>query len=125
MILIVDDDIALAENCSMMLESYGYEVSVAFSGSQAMSKIKSKQPALLICDCCMPDATGLELVQQINNEEFSVRFPVLLMSGSLQCEVAPGNSYNAFIKKPFLAERLLAEVKSLLEPASSTSVEDA
>jgi two-component system, chemotaxis family, chemotaxis protein CheY len=36
------------------------------------------------------------------------------MSGSLQCDVAPGDSYNAFIKKPFLAENLLIEIRKLL-----------
>ena len=114
MILIVDDDPALAENCSMLLESYGYEVSVAFSGMEALSRIKSSQPALLISDCCMPDLTGLELSQQLHAEPGGSQFPILLMSGSLQCQVAPGKSYDGFIKKPFMAETLLLEVRKLL-----------
>ncbi len=114
MILIVDDDPALAENCSMFLESYGYEVNVAFSGMEALSKIKSLKPDLLISDCCMPDLTGLELSKQLNAEPGGSQFPILLMSGSLQCQVAPGKSYDAFIKKPFLAENLLIQVRKLL-----------
>lgn len=114
MILIVDDDPALAENCSMLLESYGYEVSVAFSGMEALSSIKLSQPALLILDCCMPDLSGLELSQQLHAAPGGSQFPILLMSSSLQCQVAPGKSYDAFIKKPFLAENLLFEVRKLL-----------
>lgn len=115
MILIVDDDSNLAENCSMFLEDHGYEVSVALSGAEALSKIKARQPDLLISDCCMPDLTGLELSQRLNAGPSGSPFPILLMSGSLQCQVAAGKSYDAFIKKPFLAENLLCEVRKLLD----------
>lgn len=115
MILIVDDDSNLAENCSMLLETYGYDVSTAVSGTEALSQIKARQPDLLICDCCMPDLTGLELSQRLNATPSGSPFPILLMSGSLQCQVAPGKSYDAFIKKPFLAENLLSEVRKLLD----------
>lgn len=121
MILIVDDDVNLAENCSMLLESHGYDVSVALSGAEALSRIKAQQPDLLISDCCMPDLTGLELSRRLNAGQDRSPFPILLMSGSLQCRVAPGKSYDAFIKKPFLAENLLSAVRKLLngKPLSS------
>lgn len=126
MILIVDDDSAMAENCSMLLESHGYQVRVALSGAEALAKIKALEPKLLISDCCMPDISGVELTRQLNAESGGSSFPILLMSGSLQCDVAPGNSYNAFIKKPFLAENLLLQIEKLLAikalspPANST-----
>lgn len=112
MILIVDDDADMAENCAMMLESFGYEAKVALSGDAGMKLINAAPPSLLISDCCMPDMTGLQLCRLIKDTGFS--FPVLLMSGSLQCRVASGDDYNAFIKKPFLAEKLLGEVQRLL-----------
>lgn len=114
MILIVDDDANLAENCSMFLESCGYDVRVAYSGADALSQIKECQPGLLISDCCMPDLTGLQLSEQLKAEPSHSQFPILLMSGSLQCQVAPGTSYDGFIRKPFLAENLLNEVQKLL-----------
>jgi CheY-like chemotaxis protein len=115
MILVVDDDLAFAENCAMLLESFDYEVSVAFSGIEALSKIKSLEPNLLIADCCMPGLTGLELCEQVKQAPRSARLPILLMSGSMQCDVAKGGNYDAFIKKPFLAEGLLINVRKLLE----------
>ena len=115
MILIVDDDANLAENCSMFLENYGYDVCIALSGEEALSLIKTRQPDLLISDCCMPDLTGLELSERLNAGPSGSPFPILLMSGSLQCQVATGTSYDAFIKKPFLAENLLGEVRKLLD----------
>lgn len=114
MILIVDDDSALAENCSMLLESYGYQVRVALSGTEALAKIKALEPKLLVSDCCMPDMSGLELSRQLNAKPGGSSFPILLMSGSRQCEVAPGKTYDAFIKKPFLAENLLIQIQKLV-----------
>lgn len=115
MILIVDDDANLAENCSMYLEGCGYDVRVASSGADALSKISDLRPGLLISDCCMPDMTGLELSGRLKAAPGDSQFPILLMSGSLQCQVAPGTTYDAFIKKPFLAEHLLIEVQKLLK----------
>ena len=115
MILIVDDDSDLAENCSMMLESHGYEVSVVLSAAQALVRISGQQPALLISDCCMPGMGGLELSQLLKARPADMQFPILLMSGSLQCEVAGGPSYDGFLRKPFMAEELLLEVRRLLQ----------
>lgn len=114
MILIVDDDSDLAETCSMMLEACGYKVRVALSAKEAMYQISTNPPELLISDCCMPEMTGLELSAQLRAVPLCYRFPILLMSGSLECDVALGKSYDAFIKKPFLAETLLAQVRILL-----------
>jgi CheY-like chemotaxis protein len=119
MILIADDDADFAENCSMLLESYGYDVNVALSGSEALARISARQPDLLISDCCMPDMGGLQLSEQLKARPADLHFPILLMSGSLQCRVAGGPSYDAFLRKPFLAEDLLLEVRTLLEKFAS------
>lgn len=114
MILLVDDDSDLAETCSMMLEACGYDVRVALSAKEAMVQISTNPPDLLISDCCMPEMTGLELSEQLRAAPQGYSFPILLMSGSLECDVALGSDYDAFIKKPFLAETLLANVRGLL-----------
>jgi CheY-like chemotaxis protein len=119
MILLADDDTDFAENCSMLLESYGYDVSVVSSGAQALELISERQPELLISDCCMPELGGVQLSEQLRARPSNLQFPVLLMSGSLRCQVAPGKSYDAFLRKPFLAEDLLLEVRRLLpKPAT-------
>ena len=115
MILILDDDSDFAENCSMLLESYGYDTSVVLSGAEALAKISDQQPELLISDCSMPGITGPQLSEQIKASPSTMDLPILLMSGSLQCRVAPGKSYDAFLRKPFLAEELLVEVRKLLQ----------
>jgi CheY-like chemotaxis protein len=88
---------------------------VALSGSEALASISDRQPDLLISDCCMPDIGGVQLSDELKARPVDMQFPILLMSGSLQCRVAPGNSYDAFLRKPFLAEDLLLEVRKLLQ----------
>lgn len=119
MILIADDDSDFAENCSMLLESYGYDTSVVLSGSEAFAKISDCQPELLISDCSMPGMTGPQLSEQLRAQPSTQGVPILLMSGSLKCRVAPGKTYDAFLRKPFLAEELLLEVRRLLPPAGA------
>lgn len=114
MILIVDDDSDLAETCSMMLEACGFNARVALSAKEALKQISMHVPELLVSDCCMPGMTGLELSEQLRSAPLSYTFPILLMSGSLECDVALGKSYDAFIKKPFLAQSLLTQVRTLL-----------
>lgn len=124
MILIADDDSDFAENCSMMLESHGYDVNVVPNGAQALDRISSRQPELLISDCSMPGMGGLELSQQLRASAAARDLPILLMSGSLQCQVAPGKSYDAFLRKPFLAEDLLMQVRKLLQRSAGASPGD-
>lgn len=121
MILIADDDSDFAENCSMMLESYGYDVSVVLSAEEALVTISARQPELLISDCCMPEMSGLQLSEQLKARPADGQFPILLMSGSLQCRVAGGTSYDAFLRKPFLAEDLLFEVRKLLQNCAGSA----
>lgn len=120
MILIADDDADFAETCSMLLELHGYEVDVAFNGADALEKIAQEQPDLLISDCCMPDLSGPELSEQLKARPSEAQFPILLMSGSLQCRVARGSAHDAFLRKPFLAEDLLRAVRKLLPQGVSS-----
>lgn len=114
MILIVEDDLDLADTCSMVLETCNYDVQVAHSAEEALAKIAECKPALLISDCVLPGRSGLELSQQLRSHYSRSDLPILLMSGSLRNTVAYGDSYDAFINKPFLAEVLLKEVEQLL-----------
>lgn len=123
MILIADDDSDLAENCSMMLESYGYDVSVVSNGLEALAKISEQQPELLISDCCMPGMTGPQLSEELKSRPADEHIPILLMSGSMQCDVAGGTAYDAFLRKPFLAEDLVLQVRKLLQNSVRTNLE--
>ena len=114
MIIIVDDDEAMADTCSMLLEAHGFEVSIASSGAEALSRTKGAPHQVVISDCAMPEMSGLQLSEKLKEDPVTAAMPILLMSGSLRGEVADGSSYDGFLRKPFLAENLLVEVRKLL-----------
>lgn len=118
MILIVDDDAGMAETCSMLLEAHGFDVSVAASGAEALSKMSGTAHELVISDCAMPGMSGVELSERLKADPSTAQVPILLMSASLRCQIAKSTSYDSFIKKPFLAENLLGEVHKLLDRAA-------
>ena len=118
MILIVDDDIGMAETCRMLLEAHGFDVNIAGNGAEALASVQAAAPELVISDCVMPGMTGIELSERLKADPATSDIPILLMSASLRCEIADSHSYDAFLKKPFLAEKLLSEVHRLLKPAA-------
>ncbi|MES2898885.1 MAG: response regulator [Pseudomonadota bacterium] len=115
MILIVDDDEGMTQSCTMLLEAHGYDVQSAASGPEALSMMKESAHELLISDCEMPGMTGAELSEQVRADPSTTHMPVLLMSASRRCDVTNGATYNAFLRKPFLAAALLAEVSKLVQ----------
>lgn len=114
MIMIVDDDVGMAETCAMMLEAYGFEVSTASSGVEALFKLNGTSPELLITDSKMPGMSGSELCNKLNARLMSTPVPVLMMSASSRREIPEPENYNAFLRKPFSAENFLFEVDRLL-----------
>lgn len=115
MILIVDDDVELAETCSMFLEGAGFAVTVVASAGEALVLAGKTVFELVISDCTMPKMSGLDLSKALRANPVTAHVPILLMSGSMRCEVAQGTSYDAFLRKPFLAQNLLLQVGKLLD----------
>lgn len=115
MIMIVDDDVGLAETCSMYLEAHGFEVNIASSGIDALSQMNGVPHELVISDYAMPGMNGVQLSDALKSQPATASVPVLLMSGSLRSDIAAGSAYDAFIRKPFLGESLLVAVRKLLD----------
>jgi two-component system chemotaxis response regulator CheY len=123
MILIIDDDESMAETCSMYLEAHGFNVSIAASGAEALVRIQANSHELIISDCAMPGMSGVELSEKLRGDPSTATLPILLMSASLRCEIADSLSYDAFLRKPFLAENLLVEVRKLLGSSANNYVQ--
>ena len=61
-VLVVDDSAATTEAMKMLLETYGYSVSVAYNGEQALAMAKSIQPQVVLMDIDLPDLSGYQVV---------------------------------------------------------------
>jgi len=79
-ILIVEDEPVFRSLLESYLSSLGAETSVAWDGIDALEKMTSSTPDLLICDLAMPRMNGLKLVEHIRNE--GDQTPILVISAT-------------------------------------------
>ncbi|HEY9738420.1 MAG TPA: response regulator [Trichocoleus sp.] len=121
-ILVVDD---LMDNLFLLqtvLESEGYQVEVADSGKQALSKVRASPPDLILLDVMMPDMNGYEVTQKIRSNKALPFIPILLVTAYEEGSAIQGLDLGAndFIRKPIDLDELLARVRAFLRIKGST-----
>lgn len=114
-ILLVDDEIEMAEPLSRLLTREGYEVDVAQDGDRGLQLASANQYDLLILDWMLPGYSGLEICQNLRSRRDAT--PVLFLTAKdtiddrVQGLDAGADDY---IVKPFELRELLARVRALL-----------
>ncbi|PPS46068.1 PleD family two-component system response regulator [Chroococcidiopsis sp. TS-821] len=115
-ILVVDD---IADNLFLLqtfLEAEGFEVETADNGSQALSRISTNLPDLVLLDVMLPDISGYEVTRQIRQNYNLPSLPILLVTAHEQAHAKLGfeAGANDFIRKPVDFEDLLARIAVFL-----------
>jgi class 3 adenylate cyclase/ActR/RegA family two-component response regulator len=116
-VLVVDDIPANVELVEALLESQGYEVSLAYNGQEALQKVQEDDPDLILLDVMMPGMNGFEVCKHIKGNEETRLIPIVLLTALDQVEdKVRGLDAGAddFLTKPFNKAELLARVRSLL-----------
>jgi two-component system, response regulator, stage 0 sporulation protein F len=110
-VLIADDDDDSRTMLALLLEHEGWEVREARNGQEALEKVTQEQPDVLILDNRMPELTGVEVYQQL--QERGIKLAVVLATayGYLE-ELASSLGITYFITKPFDLDKLLNIVES-------------
>ena len=118
MILLVEDDPETARSLTKALESSGYRVTTAGTGSEARSIIELMRPDLILLDLMLPDADGLVLTTAF---KMLTDAPIIICSARQeQVDRVLGLRLGAddFIAKPFELEELEARIEAVLRRAS-------
>lgn len=118
-ILLVDDEPDFLSVIRMRLSKAGYDVVCAHHGKDALDKIKIRHPDIIIADVMMPVMDGVDLYQELKNNEVTRDIPVIIMTVKDKLE----KSFRAvgienFVAKPFEIEDLLGKIKMCLDPKS-------
>ncbi|GJL56517.1 MAG: sigma-54-dependent Fis family transcriptional regulator [Nitrospirales bacterium] len=114
-ICIVDDEPAILNTLSSILEDEGYQTSVAKSGTEVLKMVRSEPPDLIILDIWMPEIDGLETLKRLRQQ-----FPTLLvimMSGHGSIETAiKATKLGAYdyLEKPLDLEKVTILVRNAL-----------
>jgi DNA-binding response OmpR family regulator len=113
-ILIVDDEKKIVEVVKSYLEKNGYEVIEAHNGAEALEKIKTQLPELIILDLMLPDISGEEICRRLRED---TDIPVIMLTAKVNEEnILYGLNLGAddYITKPFSPRQLVARVEAVL-----------
>jgi len=115
-ILIIDDERPILMTLEALLGRHGYHPEVAANASTGMRLLQSKPTALVLLDLQLPDADGLQMLEQIKVDHPDTQVIILTAHDSLNnaIESIKRGAYH-FISKPYAPEELLSLVEKALE----------
>ena len=117
-ILVVEDEVAIAQVVRLLLEEEGYAVALAADGHDGWAQLAAQRPDLVISDLMMPGLTGSELYDRIQAEPALAGVPVLIMSAAGDPHLGKRGNYAGFLPKPFDLQTLLGLVRQAIGAAA-------
>jgi len=116
-IMIVDDEPDTVDLVKLVLETEGFEVITAYSGSECLEKLKSEKPDAVLLDIMMPEMDGWEVFKEIRRKFKDLPVAMLTVRNQdidkiLGLHVLKADDY---ITKPFGRKELVERVKKLIK----------
>ena len=115
-ILVVDDETNERKGLAELLAGWGYQTEMAANGEEALEKVSSFNPTVVISDLRMPGMGGMDLLKRLHEENTLASFIILTGQGTIEeaVEATKLGAYN-FLEKPVDAKRLRVELRNCLE----------
>nr|WP_167550925.1 response regulator YycF [Fructilactobacillus lindneri] len=120
-ILVVDDEKPITDIENFSLAKEGYEVVVAYYGEEALEKVESENPDLIILDLMLPKMDGLEVAKEVRKTH---NMPIIMVTAKdSELDKVLGLEIGAddYVTKPFSNRELVARVKANLRRQSVNS----
>jgi len=117
-VLLIEDNVEMAENITSILELASYQVSHASNGKDGVSLAKEIHPDLILCDIMMPELDGYGVLHILNNDPDTARIPfIFLTAKSDKSDFRTGMNLGAddYLTKPFDGVDLLKVVEMRLK----------
>src|SRR6266849_6108924 len=118
-ILIIDDERPILLTLEALLGRHGYQTETAATAAAGLRALKNKPASLVLLDLQLPDAEGLQMLDQIKSEHPETQVVILTAHDSLSnaIESIKRGAYH-FISKPYAPEELLSLVEKAMEKQS-------
>jgi DNA-binding response OmpR family regulator len=121
LILLVEDDRAIAKALEQALQKQGYSVNGVDSGKAALLAAQTSHPDLVILDLGLPDMDGLDVLQQLRARDLDLPILLLTARSGLDDRVKGLDSgADDYLPKPFEMSELLARLR-VMERRLSTA----
>ena len=113
-ILVVDDDVALAEMIGIVLRSEGFEPVFCAHGDEALDAFRESNPDLVLLDLMLPGKDGIEVCRQIRLESGVPIVMLTAKSDTVDVVLGLESGADDYIPKPFKPKELIARVRARL-----------
>ena len=120
-VLIVEDEPGIADTLQYALRTEGFDPAWCATGEEALARIASEPPALVILDVGLPDASGFEIFKRIRAAS---EVPVVFLTArSDEIDRVVGLELGAddYIAKPFSPRELVARVRGVLRRSANSA----
>lgn len=113
-ILIIEDEVKVANNLKLGLEEYGYTTSIAYDSSMGLKLLAQKKMDILISDVILPGKNGFELCREVRSQYPNIKIIMLTALGSIDDKVEGLESgADDYLVKPFDLRELIARIKAV------------
>jgi PleD family two-component response regulator len=117
-ILVVDDDVEVAQGTARLLKQAGYITAQASNGAEALRTVQTFRPHLVLSDRDMPEMDGLEMCRRIKSEPASADVFVILISGTFtqseEQSAGMESGADSYIARPIANRELAARVAAFV-----------
>ncbi|MED5098718.1 DNA-binding response regulator [Niallia circulans] len=116
-IMIIEDDVKIAEHLSAYIKKYQYEVITAIDFETIMETFRREKPDLVLLDINLPSFDGYYWCRQIRKESLCPVIFISARTGEMDQVMAIENGGDDFITKPFHPDIVMAKIRSQLRRA--------
>lgn len=123
-VLVVEDDINIAELLRLYLEKDGFEVKIAHDGGEGLKLAESEQPDLVLLDIMLPVLDGWQVCRRLRK---TTKTPIIMLTAKGETEdKVSGLEMGAddYIVKPFSPREVISRIKAVLRRASNAGETD-
>lgn len=122
-LLVVDDDPAISEMLTLVLQSEGFETVAITDGAEAVAAAEREQPDLILLDLMLPGMNGIDICREIRKTSF---VPIVMLTAKTDTvDVVLGLESGAddYVNKPFKPKELIARIRARLRRIEETPSE--
>ena len=113
-VLIVEDDVAARRGLTELVRAWGYGAEGAADGVEALARMTSFRPSMILADLVMPRMDGLELLRHVKDQLSDLTYVLITAQGSVDTAVAAmKEGAHDYLTKPVDLQRLRALLKDV------------
>jgi two-component system phosphate regulon response regulator PhoB len=128
LVLIVDDERDLVRLLEFNLQEAGFETVAAYTGEEALQKVRQRVPDLVVLDLMLPDISGNEVCRQLRAFPRTRHVPVLMLTARTdEVDRVVGFEVGAddFVTKPFSVRELVLRIRAILRRGGTAEADQA